>query len=486
MRKQLAMFAIVSVVATTSTWPLFAVGNLQFDGSLEVSGNSANNEKDLGGVKTSNTGSNDHRGVTTTRVRVGMNAEVTEGVTGRLELVRNNGSAGSQSLYGGAGKPSSVSNEESNFLFHNAYVTLQDLWGMEARLGRQYTGEVGDAIWHIGPKSDDALAVNSIDGLQLQCAKKEPRGNFWDKLHVVLFTGKAAETATSVAQTDATSSGDVNLTNVEAILSVIPGGRVRTAVLMGDKSNTSGAGDNDHLKIFRLGANGGIHENMFTYRAEYLKNFGQRNNGGATSDLKYKGSAIDLGAGFNSGDLSIGSIGVALNFFQASGDDKTANDNDDKSFHDFSLLGVNTSDRYFGEIFGKSNALGGGTPLGQGVDGVNSTAQSQGLQVFNVGLVYKPHFSTKSRFDLQFYTFSRAKGSVDGTDHGKKFGNEFDLTYGYDHTENVGLELGWAMLNPDEALDYNVAPTTGLNATQQDAINKIFARAKIKFGGEKS
>jgi len=480
MKKQMALCAIAVLAMSTSSWAALGMGDINFDGSLEVSGNSANNEQDLGGVKASNTGSNDHRGSTVTRVRLGMNAKVTEDVSGRIEVARNPDSAGNSAFYGSGA--TSVQGEQNNFLFQNAFVTIEDLWGTDVRLGRQYVGEAGDIVWNIGPKSDDNLSINSIDGVLVKCKEGKSSGTVWDRIHLELFTGKASESQVSNAQTDANvGTGDVNLSNIEAKLDVIPGGRVRTAVLMGDQSNSVATGDNNHLRIFRLGANGGVAENMVTYRAEYLQNFGTFNGAGATSDLKYKGNAIDLGVGFNSKDTPVGGFSLWANYFVASGDKDTTN-NDDKSFHDFSSLGVNTSDRYFGEIFGKSNALGGGTPLGQGVNGVNSGLQGLGLEVFNLGVNYKPAFATKTWARLDYYMLSRAEDTQDSVNVGKKFGNEFDLTLGYNHTDNVGFEVGGAMLNSDEALDFGRTGT--LNGTQQDTITKLFARAKVKWGGE--
>jgi FlaG/FlaF family flagellin (archaellin) len=206
--------------------------------------------------------------------------------------------------------------------------------------------------------------------------------------------------------------------------------------------------------------------------------------GGAA--LKYKGNAFDVGVGFNSKETPAGTFGVNAGYFLASGDDNTTNNSDDKSFHDFSLLGVNTSDRYFGEIFGKSNALGinknaDGTPLGQGVDGLNSGTNGQGLKVFSVGVNWKPAFVQKTSVKLDYYALSRDKDTLNNGPVGSKIGNEIDLTLGYQHSENVGFEAGYASLSSDEALGQIVnATTTGT----QDTVTKLFARANIKWGGE--
>src|SRR4051812_44843607 len=118
MRKLMATLAICVVATSTQLWAFAGMGDIKFDGSLEVNGASANNERDLGGIKTQATATgNDHRGVVDTRVRLGMNAAVTEGVSGRLEVVRNpeTAAATGQALYGNS--PSSVHDEFNNFEF---------------------------------------------------------------------------------------------------------------------------------------------------------------------------------------------------------------------------------------------------------------------------------------------------------------------------------------------------------------------------------
>ena len=110
MRKLMALAIVLVVSSTTRSWAMFGLGEFSFDGSLEYSGQSANNETDFAP-------DDDKRGRTLTRVRLGANTQVTEGVKGRLELVRNPASAGSsETQFGGTGRPTSVAAEESNFV----------------------------------------------------------------------------------------------------------------------------------------------------------------------------------------------------------------------------------------------------------------------------------------------------------------------------------------------------------------------------------
>ncbi len=486
MKKLMAMFAICSVVASTPSWAALGLGDLKFDGSLEVRGNSANNETDFGNDPAGAPTANDHRGSTATRLRFGVNAPITEGVAGRVELVR-----GPRQYGTGA---TTVAGEEALWTVQNAYADLT-LWDHLFRLGRQYVGNPGDLVWNLSPTEDDNLTTRAIDGLLVQCRK-------FDFIHADFFTGKAVEDDTITGATTDTDrsdvTGDVNLTSLDFVFpKLIPEGKLNVGYLLGDDSNSQLESDNNRLRTYRVGVNGGVSKNMFTYRAEFFGNMGEfagagLDGSGAATKLKYQGSALDLGVGANTPDTSIGKFGLWLNYLMASGDDNVTDDKD-KSFHDFSVMGVKSSDRLLGEIFGKSNVLGGSSPLGQGLDTSDATGvapsgatQGQGLHVLNIGVNFKPTFSAKSWFRFDFYTFARAEDSVKtgaatNADVGDKFGTEFDLAYGYDQSDNVGLELGYAMLNPDDALKVqNGFATTG----KDDAITKLYARAKIKWGGE--
>lgn len=489
----MALFAISVLSASTPSWSLVGLGDISFDGSLEVSGNAANNEVNFSPA-------NDHRGGTATRTRLGMNAKVTDDVTGRVELTR------SPRQYGTGA--TTVAGEEALWTIQNAYVNIDNLWSHDFRLGRQYVGESNDLVWHIGVKRDDSLTITSIDGISAKCNKSQPKGDFRDKVLVTLFTGKLNEDD-GIANTDASdTTGDINLSNIQLDLSIIPNGNLRVGFLRGEDANTSASTDSNKLSIWRVGVNGGIAENMFTYHAEFLKNSGEAGNQGLTgsggiTNLDYKGTALDLGLGFNAPETSIGTFGAWLNIVMASGDDNVTDGTDD-SFHDFSALGTNTSGRHYGEIFGKSNTLGSGTPLGQGIDTADATGvapsgttQGQGLEIVNIGVNYKPAFAPKSWVRLDFFTFTRAEDTVtvpvgatvngatvaDGSASvGDDFGTEIDLTFGYNHSDNVGIEFGYAMLNSDDAL-VGVNAATNVAALNDDAVTKLFARTNIKWGG---
>jgi len=111
-------------------------------------------------------------------------------------------------------------------------------------------------------------------------------------------------------------------------------------------------------------------------------------------------------------------------------------------------------------------------------------AQGQGLEVLNIGLTYKPNFAPKYWARGDFFSFSRAEDTVKTNNLtgatakvGDKFGTEIDITLGYNHSDNVGLEIGYAMFNVDDAISGVV------NTTSDDAITKMFGRATVRWGG---
>lgn len=487
MRKLMALAIVFMLAGATTSWALFGLGDISYDGSMEVSGNSANNETDFAPA-------NDHRGRTATRVRLGMNATVTEGVMGRVELIRDTRQYGTG--------PTSVAGEEGTLRFHNAYVDIADFLGHDVRLGRQYVGNPGDLVWNISPTDDDNLTNNSIDGLLIKCRK-------YDFLHVDLFTGKATEDDTigdtgrpgntDTDDGDVAGAGDVNLSSLDLLMpTLVPNAKVNVGFLWGTDSNNEFRNNDNNLRTARVGINGSAVDNMLTYRAEYFQNMGQFNGAGLQGDgvtateLDYSGNAIDLGVGVNFGETEVGTFSIWGNYLMASGDDNTQDDSDD-SFHDFTPLGFNTSDRLLGEIFGKSNVLGGGTPLGRGINTADVTGtapsgvtQGPGLNVINLGVSYKPAFVEKTMVRLDYYTFSYSEDNITTaantkTKIGDDIGSEIDLTIGYDHSTNVGLEVGYAMLSPDKAL---TDPFVAGGNVNDDEITKLFARAKIKWGGQ--
>ena len=113
MRKSLVAIAILSLTGSAFSTDLLGLKNLKVDGSLEVLGNQAENETDA------DDGNNDKRGNTVTRVRLGVDMDVTTDVTARIEAVRNpeDGNTwgrGDQSQYGTSGRATTANETRRN------------------------------------------------------------------------------------------------------------------------------------------------------------------------------------------------------------------------------------------------------------------------------------------------------------------------------------------------------------------------------------
>ena len=468
MRKLMALAIVLVFAGATRSWAVLGLGSVSYDGSLEVNGISANNEVD----KDDKAATSDRRGEVNSRLRVGVNAAVTDKVKARIEFVRNGGKFG-RNLAASTNSSNSIDNETANIRIENALLDFDDIFGLRAVLGRQYVGNAGDLVWNVAATDNDSLSVAALDGLLLQSRRFEP-------IHADLFLGKAADDD-GIGNTDNDDTngtgGDTNLSSFDLVFpTLIPGGKINAGYLWGVNTSSNATSNNNKLTIFRIGLRGGVMENMLTYRAEYFVNGGESKVAGSAAKTNYKGNAIDLGVGFNSKETAAGKFGVNLNLLMASGDDNNS-DKDDEAFHDFTQLGVGSSDRILGEIFGKSGTLtrSVGTRPGLGAD---TGSQGSGLEVLNIGAQYMPAFWANSTFSVDYYKFDTAEdGTTSAQPRADSYGSEIDLGLAYDHSANVRTEFGYAMFSPDDA----IIGTTP--ATPDDDVTKLYSRAKVKWGG---
>jgi len=451
MRKLMAALAIVLVAGLpSSSWAILGFDGISYDGSLEVGAVKASNEVDSkDGFGDGVNNDQDRRSDVDTRVRLGVNLQVTEGVDGRLEFVRTG------QRYGDGA--SSLSTEESSILIQNAYVNWL-MWNWNWRLGRQYTGRANDLVWNFGPRSDDNLSVDAVDGLALSRS--------WDRIAINAFLAKIDD---NNSQSQANDQGEISAKMIElAFPNIVPALlNARVGAIWGSNSRSGATSDSTKLTIYRAGVDGGINENFITYRAEYLMNDGSDKStvpaGGQEVDLE--GSAYDIGVGLNIPENGAGQFALGVNYLVASGDDNGADDKDE-SFNDLSRVGANgVSDRYLGEIFGRSNVLFG-TP--QGID-----FGAPGINVIHANALFKPAFAPKTWARLDWYDFTADE------DAAGDWGSEIDLTFGYRHSDTVGFEVGYAQLSPDRLLEANLNDGT----VGSDDVTKAFARMKVAFGG---
>lgn len=481
MKKYIAILAVAAFTGVQTGWAeLLGLGKITTDGSLEISGQQANNETDA------NDSADDSRGAVNTRLRVGLNADVAKGVKGRVEAVRNSQSGPTVVQYGDGA--STVAGEEAAIAFQNAYLDIEDFLMTDSfRIGRQYGGRSGDLLVYYGPVNDDSLTVAALDGVTV--TKK------LGKINTLFGTGKVREDD-AVANTDA---GDVAATattdeaNVTWLIlssdELFPTVKVPlefgfysgTSHGTGDVKNTAGGagvGDDRNLTIMDFRAGYSLMDDWVKLGLEYAMNGGQANGAGpAGSASNYKGTALLLNASYDNKDNG---WGAHLKYANASGDDPTSANAaaDDDAFHDFRTIGWTVSDYRYGEIMSYDNtAFAAFGTVGGGLD---TGALGPGLNVINLGGYYTlPVLDNKVKAVADYYV-AKVNETPAGVDDG--VGTEIDLTLNYAHSDAVQTAIGYATFSPDKGLLNGFAGTANL---PDDAVTKIFAKLMVKWGGER-
>lgn len=435
------------------------LSNLSVDGSLEVLGEQANNETDANGA------ANDRRGATATRVRLGLEAEMTRGIKARVEAVRNPDN-GAVSQWG-QNRPSTLAAEENAIAVRNAYLDIDGLLDLDLfRMGRHYGGRPGDALLFYGPREDDGLTVMALDGVLLK-----------KKLGLVdaqLGMGKVLEDD-AVGNTNADDiAGDVNVNWLIVNSSeLIPGLRVplEAGYYWGKDENAAASSDNNSLSIIDLRGSLNLLEDALSLGLEIALNGGQLNRPPPASNRSYKGRAVIFKADY---EPKPGARARFL-FADASGDDpQEANaGNDDDAFHDFRTLGWAVSDLRYGEILSRSvlNVAG----VTQGGGGLDTGALGLGVNIIGLGGSYNIPRSPKYTVNGDFY-MAKVKEVFNGGD--KDVGNEIDLSLDYDYSEAVRLRAGYALL----MIGDGAANGFAVGNAPSDDVTKLFAKLTIKWG----
>jgi hypothetical protein len=471
MKKHLAMLLLALVSTQSLRADLLGLGNMTADGSLEISGQQANNETDA------DNSANDHRGNVLTRLRLGLNAELADDVKARVEAVRNSQSGptivqyGDGYVPGGATGASTITAEEGAIAFQNAYIDLENFLGTDwLRLGRHYGGRPGDLLVFYGPYQDDYLRVHSLDGLGV--------GRKFGPVTAQFVTGKVNEDDTfgGAAHTDAgDATGDTNvnwliLNSSELFPDVaVP---LEIGYYQGTQSNTAAASDNNTLTILDLRAGyNELLEGALKLGAEFAMNGGQQNAVGGEAD--YKGTALLLNATYDNPDHG---FGLGLSYANASGTDPNSTGTDDDTFHDFRTIGWPVSDYRYGEILSQDNvawtnlATVLGAPVLTVPGGLDTGPTGPGLNIVRLGGYYViPRWDEKVRVSADYIMAKLNEDLTVGGDDG--LGKEIDLAVHYDHSSAVRATAGYAMFSPDSD-QFN----------PNDQVTKLFAKLAVKFG----
>jgi hypothetical protein len=455
MRKLLAVFAALGMAGSAFSGDVLGLKNLSVDGSIEYLGKQANNQTDA------DDGNEDSTGDTASRVRLGLNAMVTDGVNARVEAVRLPDWAGTAAMFGD--NTQSAEDETDNFEIKNAYLELDGILGLDkASIGRQYVGRPGDLLAYFGPFNDDYLYVTSLSSLVL--SKKVGMVN----VNAVL--GKANDDDFLAFDTDdGDGSGDENINWITASsdeLIKVEGATfpLEIGLYQWLDQNSDNADDNQTLNIYDLRAGANLLDNALKLSLQYAMNAGQDNNGGTPVD--YKGNALVFKVAYDNEENGWGAKALYAN---ASGDDDLADDSDD-AFHSIS------SDFRYGQILSNdtnfADSYGGGTLTNYSLSGgLDTGSQGPGLNIIGLSGNYNLPILDKKYTVYADYFMAKLNETGAGPD---EIGNEIDVTVKYVHNDNVSIKAGYAMLMPGEALNGTGNP--------DDDITKLWAKLMVKWG----
>jgi len=413
------MFGVAVTLVFLATLSYAEIGKVEVSGSLEVQKISLNNSTDYADY---DKGANDDAvSETRSRLLLGLDAPVSEGVAGKILLSKNN------RRYGTAEESAGSAQWQINI--KNAYLVLDDFLDiLKVTLGRQFIGEKGDLALYYGPTQDDNLSITAVDGAKAETTLGSIDASF--------ISGKLTES-------NATPSQDVDLSGV-----ILKSGKLLSGVDLGayayqkiDRTNLQF--NRDDLRVYGIKAQAGIPQvEGLNTKLEYAMNAGADNN----ADQKHSGNALILGVSYEGINVG-GPLKVSADYAAGSGDKTSADKNED--FESVS------SDLRYGEIW--ANSLGN----------VGITDRN----IIKVGVGYEPDFSNRLSASLDYLTFTESEVASGANDD---WGSEIDLRVKWQHSENVALEVVAAQLMPGDAM-------TGGGTNPNDPIAKIAANLKVSF-----
>jgi len=439
LRRKLSLVSLVllftSLFSIPSAQAVDVLKSLKFDGSIESRSVAINNEIDR------NSSADDYRNETNTRLMFGMSFDLLDDVHSRVLLDR--------SPRFGTGSPS-INDVESGFVFDNAYVKIDKVFGvLDLTGGKQFYGDPQDLNIYYGPQNDSILSVTSADLFRVDASI----ANGFVKFQGIAGKAAAVTTTTPLAGVveDPTATRGTNHDTT------VYGGELNTdrVIPMGNLAayyynaqthavKTAAVTGNDTLSVAGARAQGDIIAG-FGYQAEYIQDFGRNNTVAGTP--AYHGNAYFLNAHYG---------------HEFDGRPVRAHIEYGRGSDDFVSIAPG---RRFGIIWGEySNFVGDTSTLNRTqATGLNN------LKVFDGGIGINA--TPKLGFDFNAYRF-QYDANLGGI--GTSAGTEYDLIITWKHSENVLFSVNAADFQVGSSLhNGGVTPT--------NPITQLGADVKIKF-----
>ncbi|MBI4386399.1 MAG: alginate export family protein [Elusimicrobia bacterium] len=471
MKKLLGAALSAALILPAGTAGAELLKNLKVGGQLDIQANSAINTRDF---VTNGTGNNDRLGSAVTRVLLNANWDLLDDVHARVTLRKNDRAWGDTSG-GGSGQGSDSGQSQAvgsggiqgNTYVNESFIKVDKLLGQgDVTVGRQFFGNAGDPIVYFGPKDNYGLAVQALDAFRLDC------GHDWGNVTGVV--GKIAGDTISGALPDSGTDIrglDVGIKNLPVKANVVLYNQVT------HRNGTLGTpeGFGDYLWVYGFKLKGEALGGWLG--AEFYQNSGENRTGGSpTASANYSGRAFAFDAGYKADIADVAGLTPWFNFgFGTGRSDSTSNKNDG-----FTAINPDWRPGIINGRFSSTIAnhiLGGG-----GYGGYVPTVGLNNRVVYGVGLKVNPAKLSKLTAGVQYWNYNLQRrtvgdavldpntGAAKGNRH---IGAEFGVTADWQHSENVGVGLGWATFQPG-----------GFIKSQQTAHSParlLFADLKVKF-----
>jgi len=420
MKKVLAITAVLALLTSVASAELLK--NFKYDGSLEVLSITADNAITFDKDKAPN----DKYSETVSRVCIGATFDLNDNASAKVTVAKAGRKYDSGLFQTAAG------GTIDSFVFFESYLALDDVLGMNHKIGKQFYGNPGDIVIYYGPSGwfVRGLGASSIEGWTGVWKK--------DKLAIGAMAGKVVEGNTN-AMTDTDLYGFTVSYDLFDYLN--------PAMYYYQSDDRSTAALQDKLIVMGLKAAGKYMD--LSYSAEYAMNGGSDHNLTATTDMNYKGTAMKIDADYV---LDVNKIGkfVFMGQYAMGSGDKTAGNKDDKTFY-----AINPN-------FKPGIILGG---IGTGA--ITTISSLGNLTVTTLGANFTPNkWDKKLNLDAKMYTLKYTEATNDG------IGSEIDFVATWNHSDNVSLKAAYAMFSPDKDIAI---------ASKKDTVTLMNFYVNVKF-----
>lgn len=442
MRKLLGVTAGLALLfSMTARAQAEVLKNLKVTGAIEVQGRGVDNATDFA------KSANDYEGQVGARLSVGGMFDLSDEVSARVSVYKNNRAWGDAGAAGTGGGAETVGTALlTSPWVGEANATVKGVFGLDHTIGRQYYGEGGDVLIRFGPTASHVLGLptSGLDGWRADWKN--------EKVAVTALYGKMQTPATETFGAIETANTDQEVVGVQAMC-VQSGSAVHPWLRAYMTQDHLGGPTTANSKTWfvGLGAKGGMMEDALTFTAEVLKNLGDS----PTFPSPTGGRAKAQGLGFlgNVGykaDVGMGVLKLMGELGYGSGDD-TAGDKNDKTFRSISsdyrpgLIWGGLSNQTLAGSFSGTNAAG----LSGVAFGGAGTTTGTGLMTFNAGAKFSPAAWEKLWLGLHYYSFRANKITAGGE---KSLGSEADLSATWKHSENTSVRFSAGTFMPGKGL----------------------------------